>query len=114
MTQAIHQIRNAYNEKISLVINKDVVAGDIIVLNNQVLVADCQAYAGREVHCFFRGPIKFPKSTKEVIEFGDVCYFDESNGMVSKVASKNTKVGICIGTATKESSHVLINLSENK
>jgi predicted RecA/RadA family phage recombinase len=114
MAQAVIQGREVLDRTLTLAHTAVVFAGDVIVSNGQVLVATNKANAGEEISYFFRGPVAFPKATSEDIAVGDVCYFNASKGFVCKSATGNVKAGICLKAAAKETTTVLVQLSENK
>ena len=113
MPKAIIAGQGVHDRRLKFTHAKEVTEGDIVVVNGHVVVAAHQANAGVQAQYVFRGPVLFPKSTDTTIDVGDVCYFDKSSGFVNKVAARNTRVGICMEAATKESSKVFINLCEN-
>jgi predicted RecA/RadA family phage recombinase len=113
MAKAIIQGREVNDRTLKLVHKTMISPGDIIVSNGQVLVAAGGSNAGSDNIYFFRGPVRFPKSTSVAIEAGDVCYFNESDGVVNKTATNNYKVGICLEASAEGSETVLIQLHEN-
>jgi len=91
-----------------------VAAGDVIVVNTQVLIANNAYGANVEGIYTFRGRVEFPKEGSLAIAPGEKCYWVAGNGNVNKTSAGNTAIGICVENALTTDSIVFVELSENR
>lgn len=91
-----------------------VAAGDVVVVNGQVLVAVAAYGANAEGIYVFRGRVEFPKEASLAIAPGEVCYWVAASGNVNKTSSGNTKIGVAVENSATADTVVLIELGENK
>lgn len=91
-----------------------VVVGEIVVINGQVLVAVNAKAADAENAYIYRGKIEAPKEAALAINVGDVVYWDATNEVVTKTATANTKMGVCVEDVAGAGTTVLVMLGENK
>jgi predicted RecA/RadA family phage recombinase len=101
------------NRTLKLAHSAAVEAGDIIVSNGQVLVAEGDYAQDVEGIYTFKGPVEFPKAGSLALAVGDKAYFDVADGNVNATATDNTLCGIVIEAAADADTVVLIELASN-
>lgn len=89
-------------------------AGDIVVINGQVLVAVNAALINAENVYAYRGKVEAPKKAALALGSGSVVYWDAGNGVVTDVPDGNTKIGITLEPAAAADTTILVMLAENK
>jgi predicted RecA/RadA family phage recombinase len=91
-----------------------VAAGDVLVVNGNVVVANNAYAANAEGIYTFRSRVEFPKEASLAINPGDKCYWVAGAGNVNKTSAGNTAIGICVEAALAADTVVLVELSENR
>lgn len=98
------------NRTLKLAHTAAVVAGEVIVSNNQTLVAVNAADADVATTYIFLGPVCFPKKAALAVVVGDVVYWDASPGEITKIGGDGTFCGICIEAALAADTTVEVEL----
>ena len=87
--------------------------GDVIVVNNQVLIAIHTRAAGVENVFAYRCRATFPKKANLVLNM-DVCYLDVGNSVITDDPAGNTKAGVAVEFSAAATTTVVVMLDENK
>ena len=90
-----------------------VTAEDIIVSNNNLLVAVNTALANAPNAYVWMGKVIFPKATGKTFSPGDRVYWDAGAGKITDVASGNTFCGLCIEPAASADTSIVLYLLPN-
>lgn len=98
------------NHTLKLAHTAEVAAGDVIVSNNQVLVAVNAAAANAANTYVFSGPVSFPKKASLAVAVGDTVYFDTDPGEITKTEADGSFCGICIEAAVAADTTVQVEL----
>lgn len=91
-----------------------VAKNDIILLGGRVLVAIDAVLAnaaGIYIHAAER--IEMPKEAALAITAGDTVYWDNTNSVITKTSTANTKCGIAVKDAAGSASVVIIELDNS-
>jgi predicted RecA/RadA family phage recombinase len=104
-------IRNA--RTLLLAHTSAVVAGEIIVSNDNVLIAVGTADANVENAYIYLGKAIVPKVTGTAFAPGDKCYWDSSAGNITKVTGGNTLAGICVEPAGSDDTAIVMMILPN-
>lgn len=91
-----------------------VLAGEVVVINGQVLVAVNAKDANADNAYIYSGRIEVVKTSALQIDVGDVVYWDATAEEANKTASGNTKMGMCVEDVAGAGANVIVDLAENK
>ncbi|NOZ68008.1 MAG: DUF2190 family protein [Deferribacteres bacterium] len=91
-----------------------VAKGDVIVVNGQVLIAVNDADANAENVYAYQGKAEFPKEANLAVSPGEICYWDESAGVMTKTQGGNTRAGTCIEASAASDTTLLVLLEPNR
>lgn len=94
--------------------NADVAKNDIILLVGRVLVSLDAVLAnavGIYIHAAER--MEMPKEASLAVTAGDTVYWDNTNSVITKTATSNTKCGIAVEDAAGAASLVIIELDNS-
>lgn len=91
-----------------------VVIREVIVSNDQVLIAVNAADADDANAYICRAKVRFPKEASLEVSVGDRLYWDVTNGVATKTPSGNTFIGIAIEAALAADTEVIAILFENR
>lgn len=87
-----------------------VLSGGVVVAGSIVGVANGDAASGAPVDVDVVGVFILPKVSALAIAIGDAVYWDATNGIVTKTASGNTKLGYATTAAANPSASVSVRL----
>ena len=87
-----------------------VAGGGVVVVGSIIGVANGDAAFGTPVDVDVVGVFTLPKVSALAIAIGDVVYWDATNGIVTKTASGNTKLGYAMTAAANPSASVTVRL----
>lgn len=87
-----------------------VLSGGVVIAGSIIGVANGDAAIGDPVDVDVTGVFDLPKVAALAIGLGDVVYWDATNGIVTKTASGNTKLGYATTAAANPSASVSVRL----
>lgn len=87
-------------------------AGEVVVINGQVVVAINTAAIDIDNAFAYEGSIMVKKTAALAINFGDVVYWDDTAKEMNKT-NTNTKAGVCIEDAAASDTDVVLYLMPN-
>ncbi|MFQ5737142.1 MAG: DUF2190 family protein [Thermodesulfobacteriota bacterium] len=91
-----------------------VAINDIILLGGRVLIAIAAVLANAEgVYIHAAERVEMPKEAPLVITAGDTVYWDNTNAVITKTATANTKCGIAVEDAASADTVVVIELDNS-
>lgn len=87
-----------------------VLSGGVVVAGSIVGVANGDAATGAPVDVDVVGVFTLPKVSAMAISIGDTVYWDSTNGVVTKTATGNAKLGYATTAAANPSASVTVRL----
>ena len=97
---------------VTAVATASVASGQFVKIGSIFGVAATNAMVGEEFELALGEVYEFPKPAAEVWAFGDEIYMDP-NGIATKVATDNTKVGVAVVAAANQSGVGRVRLNDN-
>ena len=88
-----------------------VASGAGVLIGSSFGVAQGDAASGALVDITMEGVWTMAKVSALAIAVGDIVYFDNTTGLVSKTASGNTKIGVAVTAAANPSGTVHVRLN---
>lgn len=88
----------------------DVLSGGVVIAGSIVGVANGDAATGAPVDVDVVGVFPLPKVSAMAISIGDTVYWDSTNGVVTKTATGNAKLGYATTAAANPSASVTVRL----
>jgi predicted RecA/RadA family phage recombinase len=89
-----------------------VAAGDELLVNGSLVVAINDAAANAENVYAYRGRFSIAKAAVAVAAF-EAAYWDDTNKVVTNVATGNTRCGIFVEAAAAGDAEAVVNINEN-
>ena len=86
-------------------------SGDIVKIGNLIGVAQGSAATGEELVLAVVGVFELPKVAADVLAVGDPTYWRSSDGLVTGVATGNSKLGVAVSDAGNPSASVRVRLN---
>ena len=102
-----------HNRTMKAAVNEAIIAGQVKVINGQVVVAVNTTAADVENIWVYRGLTTFKKKDTDVFLAGAVVYYDATLGQLTITAADNTKAGMCPAFYASAAVDATINLNEN-
>ena len=87
-----------------------VLSGGVVIAGSIIGVANGDAESGADVDVAVEGVFDLPKVSALAIGVGDTVYWDATNGLVTKTATDNTKIGVATSAAANPSASVNVRL----
>ncbi|MDY7096762.1 MAG: DUF2190 family protein [Pseudomonadota bacterium] len=98
-------------DTLTLTAPAEIVSGDVVSVGSIIGVANGDAESGAPLDLDTVGVFQLPKVSALAIAEGDVVYWDSTNGLVTKTASGNTKLGVATEAAANPSADVAVRLN---
>ena len=86
-------------------------SGAVVKLGNLIGVAQGSAATGEELVLATYGVFDLPKVAADVLAVGDPVYWRSSDGLVTGVATGNSKIGVAVSDAGDPSASVRVRLN---
>lgn len=88
-----------------------IVSGGVVIVGSIIGVANGDAANGAPVDLDVVGVFSLPKVSALAINAGDAVYWDTANGVVTKTAAGNTKLGVATESVPNPSAAVSVRLN---
>lgn len=98
-------------DTLDIIAAADVASGDVVIKGSIIGIANADAAIGDTFALDVVGVFNLPKVAALAIAQGDTVYWDSANGLVTKTAGGNTKLGVATEAVPNPSASVSVRLN---